>query len=157
MIFNSYSSRYYINAELNKIKKHGNELTFEQRDSELQNAINNVWEHKKSLLINVDRLTKADGHDNWRENESKELSDLVQRRFTYLQNPKDCNKAKKLICNLNKGCGFGCQVILCYFSSLYSECPLNLENRHKFTLFYFLKPFNFFSKILILFTLRISI
>jgi alpha-(1,6)-fucosyltransferase len=27
-----------------------------------------------------------------------------------LQNPRDCNKAKKLVCYLNKGCGFGCQI-----------------------------------------------
>lgn len=26
------------------------------------------------------------------------------------QNPSDCSKAKKLICNLNKNCGFGCQI-----------------------------------------------
>lgn len=28
----------------------------------------------------------------------------------YLQNPSDCSKARKLVCSLNKGCGFGCQV-----------------------------------------------
>lgn len=117
----SFFCRYYINAELNRFKKHPNELTFEQRESELQDAIKNVWEHKKSLLIDVDRLTKADGHDEWREKEAKELSDLVQRRFTYLQNPKDCNKAKKLLCNLNKGCGFGCQVICIILIIIYQN------------------------------------
>lgn len=30
--------------------------------------------------------------------------------FFPLQNPKDCQSAKKLLCNLNKGCGFGCQI-----------------------------------------------
>ena len=26
------------------------------------------------------------------------------------QNPADCSTAKKVVCQLNKGCGFGCQV-----------------------------------------------
>lgn len=26
------------------------------------------------------------------------------------QNPSDCSSARKLLCNLNKGCGYGCQV-----------------------------------------------
>lgn len=120
---------YYVNAELNRIKKHAHELPFE---SELQEAIKNVWEHKKSLLIDVDRLTKADGHDEWREKESKELSDLVQRRFTYLQNPKDCSKAKKLICSLNKGCGFGCQihhVVYCFLVAFGTERTMILKSK----------------------------
>lgn len=58
---------------------------------------------------------KADGYDEWRKKEAKELSDLVQKRFRYLQNPNDCNKARKLVCSLNKGCGFGCQVSKNYF------------------------------------------
>jgi hypothetical protein len=26
------------------------------------------------------------------------------------QNPENCDSARKLVCNLNKGCGYGCQV-----------------------------------------------
>lgn len=123
---------YYINAELTRYKKHADDLTFEQRDNELQEAIKNVWEHKKSLIMDVDRLTKADGHDEWREREAKELSDLVQRRFRYLQNPTDCNKAKKLICNLNKGCGFGCQihhVVYCFLVAYGTERTMILRSK----------------------------
>lgn len=43
-----------------------------------------------------------EGHDSWRAAEARSLSDLVQKRFHHLQNPKDCSKAKKLVCNLNK-------------------------------------------------------
>jgi glycoprotein 6-alpha-L-fucosyltransferase len=45
-----------------------------------------------------------EGHDSWRAAEARSLSDLVQRRFHYLQNPTDCSKARKLVCNLNKVC-----------------------------------------------------
>lgn len=43
-----------------------------------------------------------EGHDAWRVAESSALSDLVQRRLHFLQNPADCSKARKLVCNLNK-------------------------------------------------------
>lgn len=38
------------------------------------------------------------------------LSNYIQNRIDELQNPKDCNKAEKIVCTLNKGCGFGCQI-----------------------------------------------
>ena len=46
----------------------------------------------------------------WREKMSTELSELMQRRLHYLQNPKDCGAAKKLFCRISKPCGFGCQI-----------------------------------------------
>ncbi|XP_017767403.1 PREDICTED: alpha-(1,6)-fucosyltransferase [Eufriesea mexicana] len=101
---------YYISAELSKFKKSIDKLSYEQREKRIQDTLKNVWDHKRSLIIDIDRLTKADGYDEWRKREAKELSDLVQRRFRYLQNPSDCNKARKLVCSLNKGCGFGCQI-----------------------------------------------
>lgn len=70
-----------MNAELLKLKKHVDEYTVNQRDKEIDDAVHNVWEHKKSLILDIDRLKKADGYDEWREKESKDLTDLVQRRF----------------------------------------------------------------------------
>ena len=52
--------------------------------------------------------------------ESRELSDLVQARLHSLQNPPDCDKARKLVCSLNKGCGYGCQIhhaIYCFITA----------------------------------------
>ena len=71
-------------------------------------------------------------HDKWRASEAHALSNVVQKRLHFLQNPKDCSKARKLICNLNKvkihlkgpvptfdsysysydcqSCGYGCQI-----------------------------------------------
>lgn len=59
-------------------------------------------EHKRSLVSDIDRLAKIDGYEQWREQEAQSLSDLVQRRLIHLQNPKDCSKARKLVCRLNK-------------------------------------------------------
>ncbi|KAF7407738.1 hypothetical protein HZH66_002275 [Vespula vulgaris] len=123
---------YYMSAELTKFKKHIDEFTLEQKEKEVQDTMNNIWEHKKSLIMDLDRLTKADGHDDWRKKEAKELSDLVQSRFRYLQNPTDCNKAKKLICSLNKGCGFGCQIhhiTYCFLVAYGTERTLIIKSK----------------------------
>lgn len=52
-----------------------------EKEKEMQDVLKNVWEHKRSLVVNVDKLTRADGYHEWREKEAKDLSDLVQRRF----------------------------------------------------------------------------
>ncbi|XP_034945504.1 alpha-(1,6)-fucosyltransferase isoform X2 [Chelonus insularis] len=101
---------YYVNAELRKLKKYVDDFPLDKRGKDVEDALKNVWEHKKSLMLDLERLKKADGHEEWREKEAKELSELVQKRFWHLQNPSDCNSAQKLLCNLNKGCGFGCQI-----------------------------------------------
>lgn len=47
-----------------------------------------------------------------------------------LQNPKDCDLAKKLVCQLNKGCGFGCQihhVVYCFIVALATDRTLILD------------------------------
>ncbi|XP_046828927.1 alpha-(1,6)-fucosyltransferase [Vespa crabro] len=123
---------YYMSAELTKFKKHLDEFTLEQKEKEVQDAVSNIWEHKKSLIMDLDRLTKADGYNDWRKKEAKELSDLVQSRFRYLQNPTDCNKAKKLICSLNKGCGFGCQIhhiTYCFLVAYGTERTLVIKSK----------------------------
>ncbi|KAH3737635.1 hypothetical protein DPMN_044228 [Dreissena polymorpha] len=51
-----------------------------------------------------------DGAGDWRKQEANRLTDLVQRRLEYLRNPADCDKAKKIFCNLDKDCGYGCQL-----------------------------------------------
>ena len=35
---------------------------------------------------------------------------LLSSKCTFSQNPADCSKAKKVLCDLHKGCGFGCQI-----------------------------------------------
>nr|XP_054096053.1 alpha-(1,6)-fucosyltransferase isoform X3 [Callithrix jacchus] len=78
-------------------------------------------------------LSQTDGAGDWREKEAKDLTALVQRRITYLQNPKDCSKAKKLVCNINKGCGYGCQlhhVVYCFMIAYGTQRTLILESQN---------------------------
>jgi hypothetical protein len=53
----------------------------------------------------LNTLQASDSFEAWRLKESHDLSDLVQRRLEYLQNPSDCRTAKKLVCTLNKVSG----------------------------------------------------
>ncbi|XP_023582068.1 alpha-(1,6)-fucosyltransferase isoform X5 [Trichechus manatus latirostris] len=78
-------------------------------------------------------LSQTDGAGDWREKEAKDLTELVQRRITYLQNPVDCSKAKKLVCNINKGCGYGCQlhhVVYCFMIAYGTQRTLILESQN---------------------------
>ncbi|MCL4117072.1 UNVERIFIED_CONTAM: hypothetical protein GTU68_066300 [Idotea baltica] len=74
-----------------------------------------------------------DGLNVWRDKEAKELSELVQNRLQTLQNPTDCAHAKKLVCNLNKGCGYGCQihhVVYCFIVAYGSKRTLILKSKN---------------------------
>lgn len=50
-----------------------------------------------------------------------------------VQNPPDCGKAHKLVCNINKGCGYGCQlhhVVYCFMIAYGTQRTLILESQN---------------------------
>lgn len=91
----------FVNSELTKVWQKAKPFV-----PELGQQIDDIMilagEHKRSLVNDLDKLRNLDGYEKWRHAESEALSDLVQRRLTYVQNPKDCGTAKKLVCRLNK-------------------------------------------------------
>lgn len=69
----------------------------------------------------------------WRKNALRKLANKVHSVITKLQNPSDCETAKKLVCKLNKGCGFGCQIhhlVYCFMAALGSGRTLILDSRY---------------------------
>lgn len=89
-------------------------------------------DHTRVIQYDMTKLSKLDGLGTWREQEAADLSNLVQRRLHDLQNPPDCSKAKKLVCNLNKGCGYGCQihhVVYCFIVAYGTKRTLILKSR----------------------------
>ena len=83
-------------------------------------------------MADLDTMRKEDGHDGWRRQESASLSELVQARLHTLQNPPSCQEARKLTCNLNKGCGYGCQVhhaLYCFVVAYGTERTLVLRSK----------------------------
>jgi glycoprotein 6-alpha-L-fucosyltransferase len=63
------------------------------------------------LLASIRNITDVDGYQSWRETEHEKLSKLMQARINSLQNPsKPCTNVKRVTCNINKGCGYGCEI-----------------------------------------------
>ncbi|XP_078089508.1 alpha-(1,6)-fucosyltransferase isoform X1 [Mustelus asterias] len=120
---------FFVQSEIKKVKHLEGEEAQRQADSLLEN----LGHQQRSIMTDVYYLSQTDGADKWREKEAKDLTDLVQQRITYLQNPKDCSKAKKLVCNINKGCGYGCQlhhVVYCFMIAYGTQRTLILESQN---------------------------
>lgn len=116
-------------SELQKVDKGS---ATKQNNNNLAATLNLMAEHKDSLLNDLEKLRHVDGYESWREQEAKDLSELVQKRLHYLQNPDDCQKARKLVCRLNKGCGYGCQihhVVYCFIMAYATERTLILKSQ----------------------------
>ncbi|XP_067681584.1 alpha-(1,6)-fucosyltransferase-like [Haliotis asinina] len=63
------------------------------------------WRIKHKL----NNIQDGDGREKRKWDIMNELSQKVQRRFAYIQNPKNCRTSRKYICPL-KSCGYGCQL-----------------------------------------------
>lgn len=63
----------------------------------------------------------------------QELSDIVQRRLQYIQNPVSCSAARKVACKFDEECGYGCQVhhvVMCLIIAYATERTLTLEKQN---------------------------
>jgi glycoprotein 6-alpha-L-fucosyltransferase len=122
-----------MQAELEKVDKSmKNEIGSSQSTKILNNFLDLAKEHKRSLLNDLELLKKSDGYENFRHQEAKALSNLVQKRLHYLQNPPDCSTARKLVCKINKGCGYGCQlhhIVYCFIMAYATERTLVLQSK----------------------------
>ncbi|XP_050344252.1 alpha-(1,6)-fucosyltransferase [Nymphalis io] len=117
---------YFINHELTKLVKD------DVQSEKLQAILDQAADRKRSLLSDQQKLPELDGYHEWRRTEAANVSDLVQRRLKYLQNPADCRESRKVICNLNKGCGFGCQlhhIVYCLIFAYATERTLILNSK----------------------------
>ncbi|XP_050677683.1 alpha-(1,6)-fucosyltransferase [Leptidea sinapis] len=123
---NSKEIWYFINHELTKLMKG------DPNSEKIQAILDQVAHRKRSLLSDQQKLQEMDGYLEWRRSEAANVSELVQRRLRYLQNPTNCRDARKVICNLNKGCGFGCQlhhIVYCLIFAYASERTLILNSK----------------------------
>ncbi|NP_001280620.1 alpha-(1,6)-fucosyltransferase-like isoform X1 [Bombyx mori] len=117
---------YYANHELGKLMHESD------KEAKIRAILEQLSDRKSTLLSDQEKLSEMDGYHEWRQLEAANVSDLVQRRLHYLQNPPDCREARKLICNLNKGCGFGCQlhhIVYCLIFAYATERTLILNSK----------------------------
>ena len=137
------STFYKLNVQLNTLEKKNSELSklYQElhqnfgittgpssnnglkKELEVMSTLENHSDlnNRQKLTKDLKPFTKANSHNTWREQEARELSDLVQARLHALQNPVDCEGAKKLVCSMKNVCGFGCQIhyaIYCFLVAL---------------------------------------
>ncbi|XP_024147470.1 alpha-(1,6)-fucosyltransferase [Oryzias melastigma] len=120
---------YFVRNEVKKLAN--SELS--ERQKYADTLLQDLGHQERSIMTDLYYLSQADGVGEWRTKEAKDLSDLVQNRITYLQNPPDCSKARKLVCNINKGCGYGCQlhhVVYCFMIAYGTQRTLILESHN---------------------------
>ena len=89
---------FFARSKLEGLPK--DKLKLEQKIPEI---LSEIETREQAVLSDLELMKENDGHDDWRKQESQDLSDLVQARLKYLQNPPNCDSARKLVCNLNKG------------------------------------------------------
>uniref|UniRef100_A0A1I7XK46 Alpha-(1,6)-fucosyltransferase n=1 Tax=Heterorhabditis bacteriophora TaxID=37862 RepID=A0A1I7XK46_HETBA len=84
-----------------------------------------------SLLATASNLSDVDDAAQWRKRSLQKLTDTIQHKIYEIQNPTDCSKARTLICNLDKECGFGCQmhhVAYCFVTAFGTRRMMVLNN-----------------------------
>uniref|UniRef100_A0A3B5AJZ9 Alpha-(1,6)-fucosyltransferase n=1 Tax=Stegastes partitus TaxID=144197 RepID=A0A3B5AJZ9_9TELE len=120
---------YFVRSEVKKLAN----VEPSERQKYADTLLQDLGHQERSIMTDLYYLSQADGVGEWRMKEAKDLSDLVQNRITYLQNPPDCSKARKLVCNINKGCGYGCQlhhVVYCFMIAYGTQRTLILESHN---------------------------
>ncbi|XP_077075648.1 alpha-(1,6)-fucosyltransferase [Siphateles boraxobius] len=120
---------YFIRSEIQKLSH----INPTDRQKHTDTLLQDLGHQQRTIMTDLHLLSQADGAGDWREKEARDLSSLVQNRISYLQNPQDCSKARKLVCNINKGCGYGCQlhhVVYCFMIAYGTQRVLILESHN---------------------------
>ncbi|KAF2886843.1 hypothetical protein ILUMI_19332 [Ignelater luminosus] len=129
IINNIKELRSFIDSEIIKLQQQPN-VTIPELLPSLQHILDLVAQHTRWLLRNMDKLAEADGYATWRKKEVSKLNNLVQRRFFHLQNPPDCKKVKKIVCDLRPHNSFGGQVhriVFCFIVAYKTQRTLILK------------------------------
>ncbi|XP_022251999.1 alpha-(1,6)-fucosyltransferase-like [Limulus polyphemus] len=95
--------------------------------------MDNMGDFRRVILSEVNKMGDSDKREIWRENEMKELSDLVQKRIHVLQNPQTCKMKQTLICNLTNPSGFASgihDVLWCFVKAYHTNRTLVLISKH---------------------------
>lgn len=100
---------YYMRSELQRLWRiagNGSSLSVE-----IDTLLKTGRDYQKTMWNDLHALSeKVAGLEEWRYKQSQSLGSLVQRRIKFLQNPKNCNTTRKLVCTTSKACGYGCQL-----------------------------------------------
>ena len=118
---------FYISSEIGKLKNTIPETAIE----DFNRYLDNFGEMQRITENDFDDLMKLDNAQDIRDQTAKEFSDIVQKRLYKLQHPSNCETARKLVCTLNKGCGYGCQmhhVLYCFIVAYATKRVLIIDS-----------------------------
>lgn len=110
---------YYIRSKLSDVTSKDEHFSTHAEDQLL------------SLLATASNFSEVDGAAAWRRKSLQSITDVIQAKIHRMQHPDDCKKARVLLCNLDKQCGFGCQlhhVAFCFVTAFGSERTMVLNN-----------------------------
>jgi len=92
---------WHLRARLRNLKQSG---------ANVDNIVDDIGHQVKTIVADLEELEEHPAIAKWKKQTAVDLAQLVQKRFHSLQNPKNCKTARKLICDLTKPCGYGCQI-----------------------------------------------
>ena len=103
------SPSFEYDLSLRRLFSNANELWFFLKDSLKSDSQKSfIKDLRHNILYDLKVIESRD--DDWRQQQLDLLAEEVNKVIDRLQNPVSCDTAKKLVCQLNKGCGFGCQI-----------------------------------------------
>ena len=75
---------FYIRSKLESLGKGSTNL-----GSKVTDIVKDLETREQVVLMDLDKMKAADGHEEWRKGEAEDLSALVQARLKYLQVSSD--------------------------------------------------------------------
>ncbi|PIC27546.1 hypothetical protein B9Z55_019765 [Caenorhabditis nigoni] len=77
----------------------------------IENSTKTLMENQMISLMGLSaKLEKLEGSEDERIKERSKITERIMKSIEKLQNPESCKDANTLVCNLDKECGFGCQL-----------------------------------------------
>ncbi|KAF8385778.1 fut-8 [Pristionchus pacificus] len=112
-------------------------------------SVANHLENQLLSLIGLSyQFSEVDQAEEWRRKSLANLTQHIQTTIDRIQNPSNCSKAKILVCNLDKQCGFGCQlhhVAYCFVVAFGEGRTLVMEGDGKEWRIHFGAPYTGYS------------
>ncbi|XP_065052140.1 alpha-(1,6)-fucosyltransferase-like isoform X3 [Rhopilema esculentum] len=120
---------YLLTDKFEKLKNKAGDVFMQYGFEKFKTEVEQLSLH---TIHELEILRDLDGMGTYRETMHRKLSNEVRQRLNKLQNPDDCKKARRLVCTLNKACGYGCQVhhiIYCMIMAYSSNRTMVINSR----------------------------
>jgi glycoprotein 6-alpha-L-fucosyltransferase len=100
--------------------------------SDVVALLNDVGKQQESILVDLQSLAELIMDWQLPAQSSKEMAEKLQKQLHKLQNPSNCDKARKLVCSTKVECGFGCQahhLVYCFMLAYWTGRTFVMESK----------------------------